>query len=140
MVQLSPLALSSDSDAAPNRILVVEDGVGAAEVIAMFFEMEGMQTAVAYDGMEAVEVAERFHPHLICMDLAMPRMNGFEAALRIREKLGEVIIVALCGWDEGIKRQAMEAGFDDFMAKPVTPDDLRRMIERFLATPLHANG
>jgi CheY-like chemotaxis protein len=124
------------SDAPRFRILVVEDGKGVAEVIAMFLQMEGMETAVALDGVEAVDTAETFQPHLICMDLTMPRMDGFEAARRIREKSQDVVIVALCGWDdEEVRRRTAEAGFDDHLAKPVTPDVLRKMIEQHL--PCH---
>jgi CheY-like chemotaxis protein len=120
------------TDATPLRVLVVEDGKGVAEVMALFFEMEGMQTAVAFDGVEAVETAETFQPHLICMDLTMPRMDGFEAARRIREKSSDVVIVALCGWDDkDSRRRTAEAGFNDHLAKPLTPVALRKMIGQF---------
>lgn len=99
----------------------------------MFFQLEGMETAVAFDGVEAVATVETFQPHLICMDLTMPRMDGFEAARRIREKSHDVIIVALCGWaDEETRRKTADAGFDHHLAKPVTPAALRGMIEQFL--------
>jgi CheY-like chemotaxis protein len=123
------------SCAPPFRVLVVEDGKGVAEVMAMFFEMEGHKTAVAFDGIEAVETAEVFRPHLICMDLTMPRMDGFEAARRIRQMLLDVVIVALCGWDdEEVRHRTAEAGFNDHLAKPVTPDALRKMIGLYLPT------
>ena len=119
--------------APPFRVLVVEDGKGVAEVMAMFFEMEGMETAVAFDGMEAVDKAEVFQPHLICMDLSMPRMGGIEAARRIREKSNDVVIVALCGWDdEDSRRCTAEAGFNEHLIKPLTPDVLRKMIGQYL--------
>lgn len=120
-------------NATPFRVLVVEDSIGVAEVIAMFFEMEGMETAVAFDGVEAVDAAEAFQPHLICMDLTMPRMDGIEAARRIREKSNDVVIVALCGWDdEDARRRTAEAGFNEHLAKPLTPDALRKMVEQYL--------
>lgn len=125
------------------RVLVVEDGKNVAEVLAMFFEMEGMKTAVALDGMEAVAVVESFHPHLVCMDLAMPRMDGFEAARRIREIRPHVMIVALCGTTgDEVKHQTKAAGFDHHLVKPVAPDDLRRMIEQCLPSIVQrfANG
>jgi CheY-like chemotaxis protein len=118
------------------RVLVVEDGKGVAEVIAMFLQLEGMETAVALDGVEAVDTAQTFQPDLICMDLTMPRMDGFEAAHRIREKSPDVVIVALCGWDdEDIRRRTSEAGFDGHLVKPVTPEILREMIGQYL--PIH---
>lgn len=115
------------------RVLVVEDGKNVADILAMFFELEGMKTAIALDGVEAVAAAESFDPHLVCMDLAMPRMDGFEAARRIRKLLPDVVIVALCGSSgDDVKRRAQAAGFDHHLLKPVAPDDLRRMIRHCL--------
>lgn len=115
------------------RVLIVEDAKSVAEVLAMFFEMEGMKTAVAFDGVDAVGAAESFRPHLVFMDLAMPRMDGLEAARRIREVLPDVIIVALCGTaSEESRRQTQAAGFVHHLVKPVAPDDLRRMVRQCL--------
>ena len=78
-------------------------------------------------------MAEEFLPQMIFMDLGMPGMNGYEAAGVIRQRLPEVILIALSGWDrpEDRKRSA-GAGFDGHAAKPVTPEQLRgflRMLE-----------
>lgn len=135
MVDLSMLTEHSSSAACePYRVLVVEDGKSVAEVLAMFFELEGMETAIAFDGVQAVDTAESFHPHLVCMDLLMPKMDGYEAARRIRERFqNNVILVALCGWDDAdSRRRTAEAGFDHHLVKPVSPDDLRNMIGRCL--------
>ncbi len=116
------------------RILVVEDGKNAADILAMFFELEGHQASVAYDGAQAVHLAESLRPHLILMDIGMPRMNGLEAARRIRSTAGgsDPVIVALSGKDqEEDKRQCREAGIDAHLAKPVAPDELRALIERY---------
>lgn len=112
------------------RVMVVDDGRSAADVLAMFLDLEGMETAVAYDGEEAVARAAEFHPDLVFMDLGMPRMDGFEAARIIRARQKNVILIALSGWgrDED-KRRANEAGFDGHAVKPVTPDDLRRFLK-----------
>ena len=115
------------------RILVVEDGKNAADILAMFFELEGYQVGVAYDGAEAVNLALSLRPHLILMDIGMPRMNGLEAARRIRAAgNGNPVIVALSGLDQDDdKRQCTEAGIDAHLAKPVGPGELRALIERF---------
>jgi CheY-like chemotaxis protein len=128
-----PLKNPAGADPTPFRVLVVDDGKDVAEVMAMFFEMEGMETAVAFDGVEAVDMAETFQPHLICMDLTMPRMDGIEAARRIREKSSDVVIVALCGWDdEDSRMRTADAGFNAHLTKPLTPDALRKLIGEYL--------
>ena len=115
------------------RVLVADDGKSTADVLSMFFELEGMQTAVAYDGEQAVALAESFRPHLVCLDIGMPRLNGVEAGLRIRELLPNVILAALSGWGSPADRQKTKAaGFDAHLVKPVRPEDLREVIGRFL--------
>lgn len=139
MILDQPLSEGSESlppavSSSALRILVVEDGKNAADILAMFFELEGHEVGVAYDGAQAVNLAESLRPHLILMDIGMPRMNGLEAARRIRATTGagNAVIVALSGLDqEEDKRQCSEAGIDDHLAKPVAPDELRALIERY---------
>lgn len=116
------------------RILVVDDGKNAADILAMFFEMEGHVVQVAYDGLAAVGIAESFRPQLIVMDIGMPQMDGLEASRRIRRQTEgkEIIIIALSGLDQDDdKRSCAEAGINHHMAKPVRPDDLRSVIREF---------
>lgn len=116
-----------------SHVLVVDDGKSTADILAMFFELEGLEVSVAYDGMEALESAKARMPQLILMDLGMPRMDGFEAARRIRELPGggNVTMVALSGWgQEKDKLRSREAGFDDHLVKPVSPGDLRVLMDR----------
>ncbi|WP_367874678.1 PAS domain S-box protein [Luteolibacter sp. Populi] len=115
------------------RVLVVDDGKTTADILAMFFEMEGREVEVAYDGEDAVAAATVRMPQLILMDLGMPRMDGFEAARRIRQLPGgaDVTMVALSGWGrESDKEQSSKAGFDEHLVKPVSPTDLRGLMER----------
>ena len=117
------------------RVLVVEDGKTTADILAMFFEVEGFEVSVAYDGVEALEKVAETMPDLILMELGMPRMDGFEAARRIRSLPGggEVTMVALSGWGrEQDKQRSGAAGFDDHLVKPVSPADLRLLLTRFL--------
>jgi CheY-like chemotaxis protein len=117
-------------------VLIADDGKNAAEILAIFFQMEGMETALAFDGAQAVETSASFDPHLICMDLGMPVMDGYEAARRIREVNKQVVIVAISGWGgEKEIKQAADAGFDFHLVKPVKPDDLRQVIARYFGKP-----
>jgi CheY-like chemotaxis protein len=119
------------------HVLVVDDGKSTADILAMFFELEGRRVSVAYDGAAALESAAASMPQLILMDLGMPRMDGFEAARRIRRLPGgeHVTMVALSGWgQEKDKLRSREAGFDDHLVKPVSPSDLRALMARLNAT------
>ncbi len=129
-------AVAEEAAAVPafprKRVLVVDDGKSAADMLALFFRMEGMEVAVAYDGLEGLEKARTFLPDLVMMDMGMPVMDGLEAARRMRgEGIGSAL-VALSGWGrEEDKRRTAEAGFDLHLVKPVRPDDLRAIMERY---------
>ncbi|MEO5912845.1 MAG: response regulator [Luteolibacter sp.] len=113
------------------RVLVADDGKTTADILGMFFRMEGMECDVVYDGEKAVEEALRLSPQLACFDLGMPIMDGYEAARRVRESRPDTYLVALSGWgaDEDRRRTA-EAGFDEHLVKPVKPEDLRQLLAR----------
>ncbi|WP_035612561.1 response regulator [Haloferula sp. BvORR071] len=118
----------------PLRILVAEDGKNAAEILALFFEMEGHEVGIAYDGLQAVELSQTFQPDIILMDIGMPKMDGVEAARRIRTEHGndKVCIAILSGLEkDDAKRHCTDAHIDAHLAKPVVPDDLRSLIRCF---------
>lgn len=118
-----------DRAPSPLRVLVADDARNTADILCMFFELEGMQTGVAYDGLGAVEVAATFRPDLVCLDLGMPELDGFEAARRIREILPGAVIIALSGWgSEADHAKTQAAGFDHHLVKPVKPEDLREIL------------
>ena len=113
------------------RILVAEDNADAAEMLRLMLEVKGHDVRVAADGVQAIALAQTFDPQIVFLDIGMPRMDGYEAARRIRGLLGDrVLLVALTGWgqDED-KRRAREAGFDHHLTKPPEPDLLDRLIE-----------
>jgi PAS domain S-box-containing protein len=111
------------------RVLVVDDGKSAADMLALFFRLEGMEVEVAYDGSQAVEKVREFRPDLVMMDLGMPVMNGMEAARLMRAEGFSGVLIALSGWGrEEDKKRTVEAGFDSHVVKPVCPDDLRSIM------------
>lgn len=130
---LSPEAESSrmQTPAKSCKILVVDDGVCAADMLVMFFNLEGFEAATAYDGIEALEVAARMMPRVVFLDIGMPRMDGYETARRLRQIPGceNMIIIALTGWgQESDRANTREAGFDHHLVKPVEPDTLRGLM------------
>jgi signal transduction histidine kinase/ActR/RegA family two-component response regulator len=115
---------------APQRILVVDDNQDSAEMMAMLLELFGHQVRMAHDGVQAVETSATFEPHVVLMDIGLPRLNGYEAAQQIRAHAGfQPILIALTGWgqDDDSKRSAA-AGFHSHLVKPVDPDVLAKLI------------
>ena len=125
------------------RILVVDDNHDSADTLSMLLQLTGNQTQVAFDGVEAVEAATSFRPDVILMDLGMPRLNGYEAARKIREQpWGKcMVLVALTGWgqDEDRKKTA-EAGFDGHLVKPVEFVELTKLLASFPAVAAEARN
>ena len=111
----------SDAQDGVRRVLVVDDNADAADSLAMLLQVRGEEVRVAYDGEEALAAEEGFEPHVVLLDIGMPKLSGYEVARRIRDRRGpEVLIVAITGWgQEEDKLRAREAGFDHHFTKPV---------------------
>ncbi|HEX6900632.1 MAG TPA: ATP-binding protein [Thermoanaerobaculia bacterium] len=114
-----PAALKS---ATGRRILVVDDNRDSAVSLAMLLEIGGHEVTAAYDGQEALDKAAELRPEVVLMDLGMPKLNGYDAAVRIRQQpWGErMILIAVTGWgQEEDRRRTSQAGFDGHLVKPV---------------------
>ncbi len=117
--------------AARHRILVADDNRDAADSLAVMLRIAGHEVRVAYDGLQALEIAQSFQPVLALLDLGMPRLNGYEAARRLRaSELGsEMLLIALTGWGQPEDRsRSLAAGFDHHVVKPVDPSLLERLL------------
>jgi CheY-like chemotaxis protein len=115
------------------RVLVVDDNRDGAASLAMLLTVMGNETRTAHDGLEGVEQAEAFRPDLIVLDIGLPKLNGYDACCRIREKpwAKNTLIVAATGWgQEEDRRRSKEAGFDHHLVKPVDAGELIRLLER----------
>jgi PAS domain S-box-containing protein len=124
---------SGDRSAArvPRRILVVDDNRDSADSLCALLRLDGHEVTAAYDGLEAVSAAAEFAPDLVLLDIGLPKLNGFEAARRIRQQRGEScpVLVALTGWGQDSDRKtSREAGFDAHLVKPVDESALTNLI------------
>ena len=116
-------------------VLVVEDYQDAREMYAAYLQFSGYRVAEATNGIEAIEQANELMPDIILMDLALPKMDGWEATRRLKmaEKTRHIPIVALTGHAlAGHSELAREAGCDSFVTKPCLPDALVAEIKRML--------
>lgn len=117
------------------RVLVVEDNDDGRESLVSLLELMGYQVAGAADGLEGLETALRWRPHIALLDLGMPLMDGLTLAKEMRTKpeLKGLRLVALTGWGTMADRDRTRAGgFDEHVTKPIDPDDLQSLLERLL--------
>lgn len=122
----------------PLKVLVVDDDRDAVDMLKMLLELNGGDPHVAYDGAEAVKLAEELRPEIVLLDIGLPTMNGYEACRRIRQHPWgrSMILVALTGLGhEDDYAKSEQSGFDMHLVKPVEPELLLTVLA---ATPRDA--
>ena len=114
----------------PRRIVVADDNVDSAEFLAALLRSEGHDVYTVNDGATAVETVLSRRPDLAILDIGMPRLNGYDAARKIRSgEAGRVLLIAVTGWgQEEDKRRSSEAGFDHHLTKPVDLSALTQIL------------
>jgi len=115
----------------PHRILVVDDNRDAADSTGTLLLLWGHEVRVAYDGAKAVALARDYRPDVCLVDLGMPGMDGCQVAEHLRRELGlkGTLLIAMTGFDrEGDRTLCRDAGFDDFLVKPVDMAALRGIL------------
>ena len=126
-------------DTTPRRILIVDDNVDSAESLALLLRLSGHDVRTEFDGPAAVTAAASFAPDVVLLDIGLPLLNGYEAAMQIRAAESDAsghraLIVALTGWgQEEDRRRSRDAGIDAHLVKPVDPRELTRLIATGLA-------
>jgi two-component system CheB/CheR fusion protein len=114
----------------PRHILVIEDNEDQREMLRTALEMDGHRVEVARDGLEGIGAALAAPPDVALVDIGLPGLDGFEVATRLRAALGRrVSLIALTGYGQAAdRRRAEEAGFDAHLVKPVSHDELNRLL------------
>jgi PAS domain S-box-containing protein len=118
--------------ATPLRVLVVDDNVDAEQSVSLLMRLEGHEVRAAHDGLEAVREAAAFRPDVVLLDIGLPGMTGYEVARRLREmpQARDAALVAVTGYGQAEDRQqALDAGFQHHLVKPVEPSALIQLIE-----------
>lgn len=106
------------------KILLVDDEPDILDFLRYNLVKEGYQVFTAGDGVEGLKLAEQTRPHLVILDIMMPRMDGVEVCRQIRNKpeMGNPLIVFLTARDEDYSQiAALEVGGDDYITKPIRP-------------------
>lgn len=111
-------------DIVESKILIVDDDKEIRKLISVYLENEGMQTQKAEDAIEALKLLEDKKFDLIILDIMMPKMDGIEACMKIREERSMPIIMLSAKSEDMDKIQGLASGADDYLSKPFNPLEL----------------
>ncbi|MFI5342465.1 MAG: response regulator [Candidatus Methylomirabilales bacterium] len=111
------------------RVLIVDDEPVARELLSEFLTVKGYKVLTASDGEEALRRVKQDRPHLILLDVRMPKMNGLDVLTQVREidhEVGVIMVTAVNEEETG--RQALKLGAFDYITKPLDFDYLERSL------------
>jgi CheY-like chemotaxis protein len=121
----------------PLRVLVVEDDEDTAISFGILLRLYGYEVEFARDGPSACTAAQASCPDIILLDIALPRMDGWQVATQIRAQSAEKrpLIVAITGYGtEADRLRSQAAGIDLHLVKPVDPEELEKVLRGFKAS------
>lgn len=109
---------------ASGKIMIVDDDRNICELLRLYIEKEGFETAIANDGKAAVQMFDSVNPDLMLLDIMLPELDGWQVCREIR-KISTIPIIMLTAKDETFdKVLGLELGADDYMTKPFDPKEL----------------
>ena len=115
------------------RALVVDDAPDVTEMLAVLMRFAGYEVTMAFSAADALGAARRAHFDMVVSDISMPVMNGYQLAEALRQlpDYEGVPLIAVTGFTQYDDRaRAIDSGFDDFLTKPINPNDLLEVIKR----------
>jgi PAS domain S-box-containing protein len=124
-------------DAGHLRVMIVDDNVDAAQMLAALLEVQGHAVSVEYDGQGALERARRERPEVLLLDIGLPDMDGYELARRLRAQPenARALLVALTGYGQHQDREdAQQAGFDHYLVKPADLGEVNEVLAQAKAS------
>jgi PAS domain S-box-containing protein len=131
-IEAQPAASPMGAASSPKRVLVADDNADAAESLKMMLQLLGHEVQAVDDGEQALAAARQFRPHVVILDIGMPRLDGLSAArqLRAMPNGADFTLVALTGWGQPQDRhESAAAGFDHHFVKPVSIEALAQVLE-----------
>ncbi|MGI8328934.1 response regulator transcription factor [Actinomadura scrupuli] len=113
------------------RVLVVDDDEVIRQLIAVNLQLEGFEVSTAVDGQDCLEKVQAIRPHVITLDIMMPRLDGWVTAVKLRENPVtegiKVVMITARAQDHDIRR-GHEIGVDAYVTKPFDPNELIRTV------------
>jgi signal transduction histidine kinase/CheY-like chemotaxis protein len=139
LAEKQPSALNGSESMSSLRVLIAEDNLVNVMLMKKLFSKWGITPTIAENGERAVEIAQYGNFDIILMDLQMPIMNGFDAAIEIRKirdskKANTPIIALTASALFDIKERVFSSGMNDYVSKPFKPDELREKMQNLVTT------
>jgi len=116
----------------PNQILIVEDDRKTASLLSLYLEREGFSTLLAYDGQQALELAERHKPDFVILDLMLPKVDGWEVCRRLRQTSNIPILILTARGEEIDRISGLTLCADDYVVKPFSPREIVARVKAIL--------
>lgn len=110
-------------------VLIVDDEKNIVDILKFNLKKEGFDTIEAYDGEQALEMAERQKPDLILLDIMLPKMDGFTVCRKLRQSMSTPILMLTAKEEEVDKVLGLELGADDYITKPFSPRELMARVK-----------
>ncbi|PQA59716.1 PAS domain S-box protein [Siphonobacter curvatus] len=129
----SHFAVGEDAKTGPLRILLIDDNPDATLTLRMLLEIHGYQVHACNSGRDGITAAESLRPDVILLDIGMPDVDGYETCQQIRQQPWSrgVFIIAVSGYGQKEdQRKAQEAGFNEYLTKPVNVESLIQVLSR----------
>lgn len=118
-----------------HRVLIADDNEPNVELLEAYLAGIDVEVAIAVDGQDTLDKVAEFKPHVVLLDVMMPKMSGFEVCQQLKQspETKSVMILMVTALNElGDIERAVEAGADDFLSKPVNKVELVKRVENML--------
>lgn len=102
----------------PRKVLIIEDDANIAQLLDLYLQKEGFETALAADGSKGLEVFAAFHPELVLLDIMLPGLDGWGVCEKIRASSRTPVIMLTAKGETNDKIKGLELGADDYIVKP----------------------
>jgi DNA-binding response OmpR family regulator len=113
-------------------ILIAEDDKKTAALVELYLKREGFRTVIAHDGEQALEMARRYQPGFVILDLMLPVLDGWEVCRRLRQESDVPILMLTARGEEVDRVSGLTLGADDYVVKPFSPRELVARVRAIL--------
>lgn len=128
------------ADAVPQQVLVIEDDLNTANLVALYLEKEGFKALQAHAGDIGLALAKRHRPDLVILDLMLPNMSGWDVCAHLRQFSDVPVIMLTARGEEDDRIQGLTLGADDYVVKPFSPRELVARVKAILRRSRRDSG